>query len=68
MWTASRPYRFEHRTVHLSGSHHGRVWLLDHAAELRQLLADHLALADVIVDVDDHALEQAERVWDHTFS
>ena len=66
MWTATRPYRFEHRTVHLSGSHHGRVCLLDHAAELRQLLAEDLGLVDVCVDVGEGALRAAERVWDET--
>jgi len=59
-----RPVRFEQRTLHLAGSTHARGCLLDHAVALRELLVELLDREDVRVEVDERALQQAERVWE----
>ena len=64
MRVADPPARFSHRTVRLAGISHARGCVLDHAAELRDLLAELLDRDDVRVDVDELALVQAERVWE----
>lgn len=58
--------RFHHRTLQLTGTRHARGCLLDHAAELREMLCDHLDCDDVRVDVAETALTDAERVWGQT--
>jgi len=66
MCLAVRPARFEQRTLQLAGATHARACLLDHAMQLRELLGeltDREAFASI---VDEHALEQAERVWEET--
>ena len=65
MRLAGRETRFEHRILELTGITHARGCLLDHAAELRGALAELLDREDVRVDVDEHSLEQADRVWKH---
>jgi hypothetical protein len=64
MWTTADAPRFEHRTLNLPGTRHARGCLLDHAAELRSLLADELGGTTVVrIDVSEHALGCATRVW-----
>ena len=46
----------------LAGQTHARACLLDHAAELRDLL-DELLGEDVSIELSEQALEQAEAVW-----
>jgi hypothetical protein len=60
------PPRFHHRTLQLTGTRHARGCLLDHAAELCELLSYHLDSADVRGDVVEDALTDAERVWGQT--
>ena len=50
------------RGMDLPVTHERRSCLLDHVVVLRQQLA-HQRAADVRVDVDDQALELADRVW-----
>ncbi len=64
MCLAVRPARFEQRTLQLAGSTHARACLLDHAMALRELLGELLDREDIRVNVDERALEQAERVWE----
>jgi hypothetical protein len=64
MSLAARPVRFEQRTLHLAGQTHARGCLLDHAMQLRELLGGLLDRDDIRVDVDERALERAERVWE----
>jgi hypothetical protein len=64
MCLATRPARFEQRTLHLAGSTYARGCLLDHAMQLRELLAELLDRDDIRVEVDERALERAERVWE----
>ncbi len=64
MCLATRPVGFEQRTLHLAGSTHARGCLLDHAMQLRELLAGLLGRDDIRVEVDERALERAERVWE----
>ncbi len=64
MCLAVRPARFEQRTLELTGSTHARACLLDHAMVLRGLLGELLGREDVGVEVDERALQQAERVWE----
>ncbi len=59
------PVRFEQRTLDLIGQTHARGCLLDHAMQLRDLLGELLGGEDVRVEVDERALAQAERVWEH---
>ena len=66
MLSASGTPRFEQHTVHLAGVNLARACLLDHAAELRELLEVEHALGDVRVDLSDRALTDAQRVWDPT--
>jgi hypothetical protein len=47
----------------MPGQTHARACLLDHAAELRNLLDELLDGEEVAVEVYDYALEQAARVW-----
>lgn len=47
----------------LTGQSHARACLLDHAAELRDVLAELEDRAKVSVDVDDCALQLAAGVW-----
>jgi hypothetical protein len=65
MWSsATDASRFAHRTLELPGTRHARGCLLDHAAELRTMLADELAeTTHVRIDVSEHALEIATRLW-----
>jgi hypothetical protein len=46
----------------MPGQTHARACLLDHAAELRELL-DDLFEEDVSVELSEHALERAAGVW-----
>jgi hypothetical protein len=54
---------FDHRVVELAGVTHARGYLLDHAAELRGLVARLLSSQNVRVEILDEALSRAERVW-----
>jgi hypothetical protein len=47
----------------MPGATHPRACLLDHAAELRDALDDLLEDEQVTVEVSEHALAQAARVW-----
>lgn len=55
---------FDQRVVELTGVTHARGCLLDHAAELRELVGELLDRGDVRVEVLDRALARAEQVWD----
>lgn len=66
MTLTGSPPRFHHRILQLTGTRHARGCLLDHAAELCELLSDHLNSDDVRVDVAEDALTDAERVWGQT--
>jgi hypothetical protein len=63
LWSAGASRRFEHDLLQLSGSHHGRVCLLEHAATLRELLGQELTDVEIRVDVGDRALTEAEGIW-----
>jgi hypothetical protein len=47
----------------LLGRSHARACLLDHAAQLRDVLGELLADEEVGVEVAEETLEQAARVW-----
>ena len=47
----------------LPGQSHARACLLDHAAELRDAVAELLEDEEVSVELAEETLEQAERVW-----
>ena len=47
----------------LPGQSHARACLLDHAAQLRDVLGELLADEEVAVDLAEETLEQAARVW-----
>ena len=64
MCLAVRPARFEQRTLQLAGATHARGCLLDHAMQLRELLGELTDREDIRVNVDEHALQRAERVWE----
>jgi hypothetical protein len=64
MRLAVGPASFAQRTVHLTGVTHARGCLLDHAMQLRELLAELLGVDDVRVAVDERALEDAEQAWE----
>ena len=49
--------------VGLPGQSHARACLLDHAAELRDALAELLEDEEVSVELAEETLEQAVRVW-----
>jgi len=49
----------------MAGQTHARACLLDHAAELQEILNQLLDDEDVAVEISDRALEQATRVWSH---
>ena len=58
------PTEFSQRMLDvMPGQTHARACLLDHAAELRARLDELLHDEEVTVEVSDHALEQAARVW-----
>jgi hypothetical protein len=63
MVSASDAPRFEQHEVQLAGATLARACLLDHAAQLRELLEVEHALDDVRVDIQDRTLADAERVW-----
>ena len=63
LWSGTGLRRFEHDAVELASVHHGRTCVLEHAARLRQLLAEELGDAEVRVDVPDRVLTDAESVW-----
>ena len=57
------PAGFSQRLLEvMPGQTHARACLLDHAAELRGVLAD-LFDEDVSVELSEHALERAAGVW-----
>jgi hypothetical protein len=64
MLAAAAAPRFEQHTVQLAGVTLARACLLDHAAQLRELLEVEHALKDVRVDVQERALTDAQRVWE----
>jgi hypothetical protein len=64
MLTASGAPRFEQHTVQLAGVTLARACLLDHAAQLCELLQVEHALDDVRVDIQDRTLIDAQRVWE----
>ena len=64
MVSAAGVPRLEQHTVQLAGVTLARACLLDHAAQLRELLADTHMLEDVRVDVDERALADAQSVWE----
>jgi hypothetical protein len=64
MLSASGAPRFEQHTVQLAGATLARACLLDHAAQLRELLEVEHALDDVRVDIQDRTLADAQRVWE----
>jgi hypothetical protein len=55
---------FDQRVVALAGMTHARACLLDHAAELREVVGEVMHRDDVRVEVLDHALARAEKVWE----
>jgi hypothetical protein len=58
------PARFSQRLLEvMPGQTHARACLLDHAAELRAVLAEFFADEDLAVEVSERALARAERVW-----
>ena len=63
LWRSSHGPVFHHRDVHLRGVALARACVLDHSAQLRELLADELAVAMVTVELSEPALLAAERVW-----
>jgi hypothetical protein len=59
-----QPPRVAQRVLEgLAGQSHARACLLDHAAELRDALAELLEDEDVSVELAEETLEQAARVW-----
>jgi hypothetical protein len=56
--------RFDQRVLVLPGMTHARGCLLDHAAELRELVAVLLGRDDIRVELLDQALSRAEKVWE----
>ncbi len=68
MCLAVGPARFGQRTLQLAGATHARACLLDHAMALAELLGELTDREDIRVNVDDHALRRAERVWEQTAS
>ena len=64
MWTSADPPRFHHRTLELTGTRHARGCLLDHAAELRDLLADELGETTLVrIHISERVLAGTTRVW-----
>jgi predicted NUDIX family NTP pyrophosphohydrolase len=63
MVSAAGVPRFEQHTVQLAGVTLARACLLDHAAQLRGLLAGEHMLEDVRVDIEERTLTDAQRVW-----
>jgi hypothetical protein len=63
LWSARQAPRFDYAMLELVGAHCGRTCLLDHAARLRELLADELATTEVRVEITDAALSTTEDVW-----
>jgi hypothetical protein len=60
------PGRFSQRMLGaMPGETHARACLLDHAAELRDALDELLDDEQVTVEVSEHALGRAARVWVH---
>jgi hypothetical protein len=58
------PAGFSQRVLEvMPGQTHARACLLDHAAELHDLLDELLPDEEITVEVSDGALEQAARVW-----
>ena len=58
------PGRLPQRVLEaLAGQSHARACLLDHAAELRDALAELLEDEQVSVELAEETLEQAARVW-----
>ena len=64
LWRASHGPEFYHRDLELLGVALARACVLDHSAQLRELLADELPAATVSVEISEPALLSAERVWD----
>ena len=58
-----RPHVAQRVLEGLPGRSHARACLLDHAAQLRDVLGELLADEEVGVDVAEETLEQAARVW-----
>jgi hypothetical protein len=64
MLSASSAPRFKQHTVQLAGATLARACLLDHAAQLRELLEVEYHLDDVRIDIQDRSLAEAQRVWE----
>ncbi len=65
LWRGQTLRAFDHRELELAGVHCARACLLDHAAALRDRLADELD-DHIRVEVPEATLSACERVWDQS--